>query len=123
MFDDVVAVLVVAMPIVQVIHVGAVLDRLAPVAHGVGVTVVRVHGALGVTFGAMDVVEVVAVLDGLAAVVRKVLVVGRDRVIGHLSSRDRSVHPHLPPANPGGVKGGSRAVSTPTGRCGRSWVT
>ena len=64
MFDDVVAVLVVAVPIVQVIHVAAVLDRLAPVTLGVDVAMVGVDRLLGVTFGAVDVVEVVAVLDG-----------------------------------------------------------
>ena len=111
MFDDVVAVLVVAVPIVQVIHVVAMLDRLATVTLGVHVAVVGVHGLLGVTFGVMDVVEVVAMLDGLAAVVRNVLMVGRDRVIGHFSSRDRTVHPNPPPAIRGGVKGESRPVS------------
>ena len=89
----------------QVIHVGAVRDGLATVTLGVHVAVVSVHGLLRVTFGAMDVVEVVAVLDGLAAVVRNVLVVGRDRVIGHSSSRDQTGSPESSSSHPGGRQG------------------
>jgi hypothetical protein len=37
-------------------------------------------------FRAMDVVEVVTVLNGFAAVPRQVLVVGDDGVVGHVGS-------------------------------------
>jgi hypothetical protein len=82
---DVVAVLVVTVTVVQVVHMVSVLHGLTAVAVGVRLVVGRVDSLFGVLFRAMDVVDVVTVLDCCAAVPRQVLVVGDDGVVCHVA--------------------------------------
>lgn len=71
----VVAVLVVPMSVMQVVDVILMLDRLATVPVGVGITVVGVHLGLWMPFAVVHVVHVVAVQHCRTAVIRQVLVI------------------------------------------------
>jgi hypothetical protein len=83
---DVVAVLIVPVPIVYVIDVVSMQDGLAVVVLGVGLTVVGVHLALRVLFAVVEMVHVVIMGNCLAAVVRQVLVVQLLGVCAHENS-------------------------------------
>lgn len=77
---DVVAVLDVAVTVMQMVDVVAVLDGHVSVALEVFAFVVRVGGLLGVGLAVVDVVDVAFVLDRLVAVAGDVLMV-RSRVL------------------------------------------
>jgi hypothetical protein len=83
---DMVAMLEVAVPVMHVVDMIAMSDRLAAVSLGVHARVTGVHRLLGMVFTAMYVIDVVVVLDGLAPVARVMLVIDRFGVGGHLSS-------------------------------------
>jgi hypothetical protein len=85
-FVDVVAVLIVPVTVVQVVDVVFVLDRLTAVPFGVRITVAGVDLAFGVPFAAVDMIHVVLVRNGLASVVRQVLMVQLLGVCGHENS-------------------------------------
>lgn len=68
MLVDVVAVLEVPVPVVDVVDVIVMLHRFASVAHGVRRSVIGVHLRLGVALAIMDMVYVVAMLNGFVAV-------------------------------------------------------
>lgn len=91
MFVYVVAVLEVSVPIVEMIDVVTVLNRLTTVVLGVRRAVVRVDLRLRVPLAVVDVVDMVAVNDGLVAVAGQVLVVARLDVLYrcHIPSKDR----------------------------------
>jgi len=90
-FVYVVAVLEVSVPIVEMIDVVTVLNRLTTVVLGVRRAVVRVDLRLRVPLAVVDVVDMVAVNDGLVAVAGQVLVVARLDVLYrcHIPSKDR----------------------------------
>lgn len=83
----------VPVAVVDMIHVIAVGDSLAPVTLRVRARVADVDRLLGMVLAAVHVVDMVVVLDGLAPVLGVVLVIGRFIVGSHLSS--------LPPAGGG----------------------
>jgi hypothetical protein len=68
---------------VEVVDVVLVLDGFAAVAVGVRVTVAGVHLGLLVPFTVVQVVQVIVVRHGLAAVVRQVFVIEALGVRGH----------------------------------------
>ena len=75
MLVDVVAVLEVAVTVVDVVHVIVMLHDLAPIAVGVGALVVGMNIALSVVFTVVDMIDVIIVLYGLATVLRQMFVV------------------------------------------------
>jgi len=85
---DVVAMLEVPVPVVDMVDVVTVLNGLAPVILGVRGTVLGMDLGFGVPFAVVDMVHVVAVHDRLMTVAGKVLVVARFDVFGgcHCSS-------------------------------------
>jgi hypothetical protein len=83
---DVVAVLEVAVAIVDVVNVIAVGHHVAAVRLGVSAFVAGVQGLLGVALAAVHVVDMVAVPDGRAPVPRMMLVIGGLSMGRHLSS-------------------------------------
>jgi len=83
---NVVAVLEVAVAIVEVVNMIAVGDHIAAVPLSVSAFVAGVQGLLGVALVAVHVVHVVLVRDGLAPVARMVLVIGGLSMGCHLSS-------------------------------------
>jgi hypothetical protein len=89
---DVIAMLEVAMAVMDVVHMIAMGDRLTAVSFGVGARVAGVYRLLGVVLVAVHVIDVVVVLDRLAPVTRVVLVIDRFSVRGHLSSSSPSGH-------------------------------
>jgi hypothetical protein len=89
---DVIAMLEVAVAVMDVVHVIAVGDRLAAVSVGVRARVAGVHRLLRVVLAAVHVIDVVVVLDRLAPVTRVMLVIDRFSVRGHLSSSSPSGH-------------------------------
>lgn len=86
MLVDVGVMLEVAVAVVNVIHVITMGDRLAAVSLGVRACVVGVYYQFGMVLLAVHVVNVVAMLDGLASVAMVMLVIGRLGVGSHLSS-------------------------------------
>jgi hypothetical protein len=88
---DVIAMLKVAVAVMDVVHMIAMGDRLTAVSFGVRARVTDVHRLLGVVLVAVHVIDVVVVLDRLAPVTRVVLVIDRFSVRGHLSSSSRRV--------------------------------
>ena len=99
---DVVAVLEVAVAIVDVVNVIAVGHHVAAVRLGVSAFVVGVQGQLGVALVAVHVVDMVAVPDGRAPVPRMMLVIGGLSMGRHLSSLA------LPEARLSGARNGRR---------------
>jgi hypothetical protein len=83
---DVVAMLEVAVAIVDVVNVIAVGDHVAAVSLGVGAFVAGVQGLLGVALAAVHVIDMVVVPDGLAPVARMMLVIDGLSMGRHLSS-------------------------------------
>ncbi len=87
MLVDVIAVLEVAVAVVNVIHMVAMGYRLAAVSVRVRARVAVVHRPLAMVLAVVHMVHMVVVLDGLAAIVRVVVVIGRFGVgSSHLSS-------------------------------------
>lgn len=118
MLVNVVAVLDVMVAIVDVVNVIAVGDHLAAVPFGVSALVAGVQRLLGMALLAVHVVDVVIVLDGLAAVASMVLVIGGPSVGSHLSS--------LPAARGGGIRvrlAGGRAERPGTDPASRRYQT
>lgn len=85
---DVIAMLevAVAVAVMDVVHMIAMGGRLTAVSFGVRARVTGVHRLLGVVLLAVQVIDVVVVLDRLAPVTRMVLVIDRFSVRGHLTS-------------------------------------
>ncbi len=84
---DVIAVLEVAVAVVNVIHMVAMGHGLAAVSGCVRARVPVVHRPLAMVLAVVHMVHMVVVLDGLAAVVRVVVVIGRFGMgSSHLSS-------------------------------------
>jgi hypothetical protein len=83
---DVIAMLKVAVAVMDVVHMLAMGHRLAAVSFGVRARVAGVHHLLGVALVAVYVIYMIVVLDRLAPVTRVVLVIDRFSVRGHLSS-------------------------------------
>jgi hypothetical protein len=106
---DVIAMLEVPVPVVDVVHMIVMGDCLAAVSFGVRARVPGVHRLLGVLFLAVHVVDVVVVLDGFAPVPGVVLVINRFGMGRHLSSQppskadDTSVRSCAPAAGSGGA--------------------
>ena len=92
MLVDVIAMLKVAVAVMDVVHMLAMGHRLAAVSFGVRARVAGVHRLLGVVHVAVYVIDMVVVLDRLAPVTRVVLVIDRFSVRGHLSSLSPSGH-------------------------------
>jgi hypothetical protein len=84
---DVIAMLEVAVCVMDVVYMIAVGDCLAAVSFGVPARVAGVHRLLGVALVAVYVINVVVVLDGFAAVARVVLVIDWFGMESHLSSQ------------------------------------
>ncbi len=93
MLVDVVAMLEVAVALVNVIHVIIMGHRLTAVSLGVHACVVGVYYLFGMVLLAVHVVNVAAMLDGLASVAMVMLVIGRLGVGSHLSSLPASCQP------------------------------
>jgi hypothetical protein len=83
---DVIAMLKVAVAVMDVVYVLAMGHRLTAVSFGVRAGVAGVHRLLGVVLAAVYVIDMVVVLDRPATVTRVVLVIDRFSVRGHLSS-------------------------------------
>jgi len=83
---NVVAVLEVTVPVVDVVNVIAVGDHLAAVTLSVSARVAGVRCLLGMTLVAVHVVNMVVVPDGLAPVARMVFVIDGLSMGSHLSS-------------------------------------
>lgn len=75
MLVDVVAVLDVTVPVVEMVDVITVGNLLAVVVHGVCRTVVSVNRCLAMTFPVVKMVDVIAMHDGVMSVARQVLVI------------------------------------------------
>ncbi len=88
MLVDVVAMLEVPVPVVDMVDVVSVRNFLARVILGVRGTVLGMDLGFGVPFTVVDMVDMVAVHDRLMAIAGKVLVVARFDVFGgcHCSS-------------------------------------
>jgi hypothetical protein len=89
---DVIAMLKVAVAVMDVVHMLAMGHRLTAVSFGVRARVAGVHRLLGVVLVAVYVIDMVVVLDRLAPVTRVVLVIDRFSVRSHLSSSSPSGH-------------------------------
>jgi hypothetical protein len=89
---DVIAMLKVAVAVVDVVHMLAVGHRLTAVSFGVRARVADVHRLLGVVLVAVYVIDMVIMLDRLAPVTRVVLVIDRFSVRGHRTSSSPSGH-------------------------------
>lgn len=76
MFVDVISVLEVAVPIVEVIHVVSVLDSLVTVSLEMGPLVIGMDDFLGMSLAIVKVVDVSLMLNGLVTISREMLVVG-----------------------------------------------
>ncbi|HKC28975.1 MAG TPA: hypothetical protein VKB75_13265, partial [Jatrophihabitans sp.] len=83
MFVHVVAMLVVAMPLVHVVDVVAVLDGVAAVVGHMAAVVHRVDCLFAMVFGTVHMVDVVAVLHGVAAIARQMFVIGLSGMFSH----------------------------------------